>query len=216
MIILVLHPWGIVREGLRQVLTLELGEATELLEPKDVSQAVRWVSMYSPRCALVNPRAYPGVVATLASHIPVIVYTKSVDPDEITQAIQDGASGWVNVQDDLGELVNVIESVLQGIPVLSVGRVRSVVSRLTRIHQEYLRSPTPLSTQELKVLCLVARGHTNGEIAETLVTSTQVVKNIVHRVFTKLGVRNRVEATLRAWRSGLVPVDPDPSHKGDE
>ena len=204
MIILVLHPWPIVREGLRRVLTLELGESTELLEPKDASQAVRWVNMYSPGLALVNPLAYPRAVSTLAEFIPVIIYTESVDPGLITQAIQDGASGWVNIQDDLGELTQAISSANRGVPVLSTGHVRSVVSRLTRIHQEYLRAPTPLSAQELRVLGLVARGHTNSEIAEVLVTSTQVVKNVVHRVFIKLGVRNRVEATLRALEAGLV------------
>lgn len=208
MIVLVLHPWPIVREGLRQVLTLELGESTELLEPKDISQAVRWVNVYSPGLALVNPLAYPGAVSTLAEFIPVIVYTESVDPGLITQSIQDDASGWVNVQSDLGELIQAISSVQKGIPVLSTKHVRSVVSRLTRIHQEYLRAPTPLSAQELRVLGLVARGHTNSEIAEILVTSTQVVKNIVHRVFIKLGVRNRVEATLRALEAGLVLANP--------
>ena len=208
MIVLVLHPWPIVREGLRQVLTLELGESTELLEPKDISQAVRWVNVYSPGLALVNPLAYPGAVSTLAEFIPVIVYTESVDPGLITQSIQDDASGWVNVQSDLGELIQAISSVQKGIPVLSTKHVRSVVSRLTRIHQEYLRAPTPLSAQELRVLGLVARGHTNSEIAEILVTSTQVVKNIVRRVFIKLGVRNRVEATLRALEAGLVLANP--------
>ena len=213
MIILVLNTWKIIREGLSRVLTLELGESTELLTPRDISQAERWVSMYSPKLALVNPLAYPGSVSVLAVHIPVIVYTESVDPSEVTQAIQDGASGWVNVQDDPGELVSAINSIRQGVPVLAVKHVDSVVSRLTRIHQEYLRAPTRLSPQELRVLRYIARGLTDVEISEKMVCSPRTVSNTVGRVYVKLGVRNRVEATLRALEAGLV----NPSiHKGDE
>lgn len=204
MIILVLHPWSIIREGLRQVLILELGESTELLEPRNLDQAQRWVNTYRPGLALVHPRAYPGCVSGLAPDIPVIVYTENTSVDSLTQAIRDGASGFVNVQDDLGRLFGAIESVNRGVPVFTARHVSSVTTRLIRIHQEYLRAPTPLSRQEVKVLGLLARGHTNAEIAEDLVISIRTVKSTVNRIYTKLGVRNRVEATLRALGAGLV------------
>ena len=215
MIILVLNTWGIVREGLSRVLTLELGESTELLIPKDTSQAERWVSMYSPKLALVNPLAYPGSVSALAVHIPVIVYTESVDPSEVAQALQGGASGWVNIQDDPGELVSAIDSVCQGVPTLAVKHVTSVVSRLTRIHQEYLRAPTRLSCQELRVLRYMSQGLTDTEISQEMVCSPRTVSNTVGRVYVKLGVRNRVEATLRALEAGLVNPGTH-TYKGDE
>lgn len=197
--ILVLHPWPLIRAGIARV----MGEF-ELLEPSDLAHALSWVSKYKPKLALLEPLTYPTGVHTLAAELPVIVLTTSMDTDLMRQAILDGASGYVIANESLGTLRATIESVLGGSPRLSLESVRRLTYRLSRAKQWALGAHSILTGRELEVLELIAKGYTNKEIAQSLALAESTVANVCNRLYESLGVRNRVGAAIRAISTGLV------------
>jgi len=199
--ILVLHPWPLLRAGVARV----MGEF-ELLEPGDLAHALSWVTKYKPKLALVEPLAYPTGVRTLAGELPVIVLTTSTDPGLMQQSLLDGASGYVIASESLGTLRAVIESVLGGTPHLGLGHVRVLTQRLAQAQQWALGIHGTLTGRELQVLTLIARGATNKEIAKNLSLAESTVANTCNRLYESLDVRNRVEAALHAIIIGLVSV----------
>ena len=199
--ILVLHPWPLLRAGVARV----MGEF-ELLEPGNLAHALSWVSKYKPRLALLEPLAYPTGVRTLAGTLPVIVLTTSMDISLMQQAILDGASGYVIVNENLSTLRTTIESVLGGSPCLDLEHVRELTRRLTQAQQWALGVHTTLTGREIEVLSLIAQGATNKEIAKRLSLAESTIANTCNRLYESLGVRNRVEAALRAISTGLVSV----------
>jgi len=199
--ILVLHPWPLLRAGVARV----MGEF-ELLEPGDLAHALSWVTKYKPKLALVEPLAYPTGVRTLAGELPVIVLTTGTDPGLLQQALLDGAGGYVIAGESLGTLRTVIESVLGGTPHLGLEHVRVLTHRLAQAQQWALGARSELTGRELQVLVLIARGATNKEIAKSLSLAESTVANTCNRLYESLGVRNRVKAALRAIGTGLVNV----------
>ena len=199
--ILVLHPWPLVRAGVARA----MGEF-EILEPGDLTHALDWADKYKPRLALLEPLVYPTGVRALADKLPVIVLTTSTDPELMQQAILDGASGYVIASESLGTLRTTIESVLGGTPHLSLESVRRLTHRLSQARQWALGAHSILTGRELQVLELIAKGHTNKEIARSLSLAESTIANTCNRLYESLGVRNRVEAALRAVSTGLVDV----------
>jgi len=199
--ILVLHPWPLLRAGVAQV----MGEF-ELLEPGDLAHALDWAAKYKPKLALLEPLAYPTGVRTLAGELPVVVLTTSTDPGLMQQALLDGASGYVIANESLGTLRTAVESVLGGTPHLGLGHVRALTQRLARSQQWALGARDDLTWRELQVLVLIAQGATNKEIAQTLSLAESTVANTCNRLYESLGVRNRVEAALHALSAGLVSI----------
>ena len=199
--ILVLHPWPLLRAGVAQV----MGEF-ELLEPGDLARALDWTAKYKPKLALLEPLAYPTGVRTLAGVLPVIALTTSTDPGLMQQVLLDGASGYVIASESLGALRTAIESVLGGTPRLGLRHVRELTQRLAQAQQWALGARSELTGRELQVLVLIAQGATNREIAKTLSLAESTVANTCNRLYESLGVRNRVEAALRALSTGLVNI----------
>ena len=197
--ILVLHPWPLIRAGVARV----MGEF-ELLEPSDLTHALNWVGKYKPKLALLEPLTYPTGVRTLAAELPVIVLTTSMSTELMQQAILDGASGYVIANESLGTLRATIESVLGGSPHLGLESVRRLTYRLSRAKQWALGAHSILTGRELEVLTLIAQGATNREIARSLSLAESTIANTCNRLYESLGVRNRVEAALRAVSTGLV------------
>lgn len=199
--ILVLHPWPLLRAGVARV----LGEF-ELLEPGDLAHALSWVHKYRPKLALLEPLAYPTGVRALAAELPAIVLTTSTSTELMQRSLLDGASGYVIASESLGTLRAAVESVLGGTPRLGLENTRELVRRLTQAQQWALETHGTLTGRELQVLTLIAQGATNREIAETLSLAESTVANTCNRLYEALGVRNRVEAALRAHSTGLVSV----------
>lgn len=197
--ILVLHPWPLIRAGVARV----MGEF-ELLEPSDLAHALSWVAKYKPKLALIEPLVHPTGVRVLAQSLPVIALTTSMSTKLMQQAILDGASGYVIANESLGTLRAAIESVLGGSPRLELESVRRLTYRLTRAKQWALGAHSVLTTRELQVLELIALGLTNKEIAKRLSLAESTIANTCNRLYESLGVRNRVEAALRAVSTELV------------
>lgn len=134
----------------------------------------------------------------------VLLYTWDAAPAFLTLAADAGASGVALKSQEGAALVDVIERVAGGerIGLEDVRRGRRA------------REPDLLSTREHEVLALIALGMTNGEIASELFLSIDTVKTYVRRLYTKLGVRNRAQAALKAATHHVMPPAARGVHRG--
>ena len=129
------------------------------------------------------------------------------DLDEhVYAALRNGASGFLLKDTPPEDLVRAIRVVAAGDALLAPTVTRRLIAELSRVPAR--PSPPPeldtLTDRERQVLGLVARGLSNGEIATELVLGETTVKTHVGRILTKLGLRDRVQAVVLAYESGLI------------
>jgi DNA-binding NarL/FixJ family response regulator len=152
-------------------------------------------------------RLLSGPVPPGASGYPRILMLTTFDIDEyVYEAIRAGASGFL-LKDALpAELTAAVRVVARGDALLD-----PLVTR--RVIEHFVRQTTPrrqpvsleaLTPRERNVLALVAQGLSNREVADQLVLAEQTVKSHVSRIFSKLGLRDRAQAVVAAYESGLV------------
>jgi NarL family two-component system response regulator LiaR len=143
----------------------------------------------------------------------VLVLTSFITADQVLPAIKAGALGYVLKDTTSVELLDAIRQVHRGEPCLHPEIYRMLLAELDQSAKDdqpqpggHL-APKPLTGRELEVLALVAQGLTNKEIAEALSISAETARTHVNRVLRKLGVANRVQATLYALREGIAPLE---------
>jgi DNA-binding NarL/FixJ family response regulator len=143
------------------------------------------------------------------------------DEDRLVDMIEAGASGCLSKQTSADELVEEIRVVARGGAHCSPRVTARVVERIVRLAGERPASPPapsqPLTERERQILVQVARGLRNKEIARHLGITVPTVKNHVHSVLGKLGVRRRREAVRRGFRLGILDeeeCEPDPPGRG--
>lgn len=158
----------------------------------------------------LNMPGMSGVEATrrLLQESPalkVLVVTVSADHDDLLQALEAGAVGYLLKGAGPDELARAVEAAAEGESALSPHVATALVER-SRAHAEAAGSAAVgrLSERELEVLRLVAEGRDNAQIAEQLFLSPTTVKHHVSSILEKLGVSNRVQAAIQALRSGVV------------
>ncbi len=194
---------GIVREGLRRIVEAE-GDIEVVAEAEDAQTARRRASGLKPSVVILDLNM-PG--ASALETIPeilesspgtaVIVLTMQDEPAFARTALQRGASGFVLKQAAGAELVDAIRA--------AVGGQRYVSPALAaRIAAEPDEPPGGLTSREAEVLALIAKGHTNREIAERLVLSIRTVETHRAGIHRKLDITNRAELASYARRHGLV------------
>jgi DNA-binding NarL/FixJ family response regulator len=214
---------ALLRKGFRMILEAE--EGIEIVgEAADGSDAVRLVELYKPDVVLMDVRmpVLDGIEATRAitmsvagSETRVLILT-TFDLDEYAfSALRAGASGFLLKDVPPPELVGAIRTVARGDAVVSP----RVTRRLLEEYADKLpdlslngggASPdanpaiAQLTDREREVLLAVADGLSNAEIAERLFVSEATVKSHVGRLLAKLGLRDRVQAVVFAFQSGLV------------
>jgi DNA-binding NarL/FixJ family response regulator len=145
----------------------------------------------------------------------VLVLT-TFDLDEyVYEAVKAGASGFLLKDAPPGQLVEAVRAVAAGEVLLAPAITRRLVERFVRMPQPGAprwEGFDRLTEREADVLRLVARGLSNREIAEEIFLSEATVKTHITRILAKLGLRDRVQAVVVAYESGLVqPGDPRPS-----
>jgi DNA-binding NarL/FixJ family response regulator len=149
-----------------------------------------------------------GLHATrdLAGSTRVIILTTFDVNEYVYEALRCGASGFLLKDTQADQLLTAIRVVAQGDALLSPSITR-------RLIEQFARRPLPssrpealaqLTERELEVLQLVARGLSNAEIARELIVGDATVKTHVSRVLNQLGLRDRVQAVVIAYESGLV------------
>ncbi|GIG54855.1 response regulator [Demequina activiva] len=214
---------AMVRVGLKMILEAEpdieiVGEAS------DGADAVALVRDHAPHVVLMDIRmpGMDGLAATeqvLAAHpdAHVVILTTFDDDEYVYQALRVGASGFLLKSADGDTLVNAVRVVASGEALLAPEVTRRVIERFAGRDLEPLGAPADpethvpspeaigdLSEREVEVLQLMARGMSNQEIASELFVSPTTVKTHVSHILTKLGVRDRVQAVVEAYDSGIV------------
>ena len=222
--VLVADDQQLVRAGFRII--LELHPEIEVVgEAADGAEAVAQVRQHTPDVVLMDIRmpGLDGIEATrriLAAGddaAPRVLILTTFDLDEyIYDALKAGASGFLLKDVPPHQLAQAVLTVANGDALLSPAITR-------RLIQEFAasRSPRPtmpeieqLSSRELEVFRLMARGMSNREIAAQLVVAETTVKTHVARILGKLAIRDRVQAVVLAYEYGIVSPGETPSDRG--
>lgn len=200
----------LVRAGLRMILSEEAG--LDLVgEASDGAEAVALCHELSPDVALMDVRmpGMDGIAATRAvtsGHEPprVLVLT-TFDLDEVVyEALHAGASGFLLKDAPEERLITAIKVVAEGGSLFAPSVTRRLVAEFaSRCPGRPVVLPG-LTDRELEVLVLIASGLSNAEIGHRLFVTENTVKTHVARILTKLGLRDRVQAVIAAYESGLV------------
>jgi DNA-binding NarL/FixJ family response regulator len=202
----------LVRSGFR--LILELAEGIEVVgEAADGREAVRLAKELQPDVVLMDVRMpeLDGIEATrrlrqAAVEARVLVLT-TFDLDEyVYAALRAGASGFLLKDAPREQLVTAVRTVARGEALLAPAITQRLIDRfVTRPSPgEAASALSELSARELDVLLLLARGLSNAEIAAELVVGEATVKTHVARVLRKLDLRDRMQAVVFAYETGVV------------
>ena len=146
---------------------------------------------------------------TLDDHAPRVLILTTFDLDEyVFDALRAGASGFLLKEATAGQLYDAVRVIAAGDALLAPTVTRRLISEFARIHPP-VAVPQPsslaaLTPRETEVLRLVAEGLSNSEIAARLTVTDDTVKTHVSRLLAKLGLRDRVQAVVTAYESGLV------------
>jgi DNA-binding NarL/FixJ family response regulator len=143
-----------------------------------------------------------------ASPAKVLVVTTFNVDQYVYDALRAGASGFLLKDAPLDELVEGVRTIARGDSLLAPAVTRTLIGRYAdRVRPSATPAAGPLdglARRELEVLRLIAAGLSNAEIAAELVLSVETVKTYVSRILTKLDLRDRVQAVVLAYRTGLV------------
>lgn len=211
--IVVVDDEPLVRHGLRTILESEPGLRV-VAEGGDGADALALARRHRPDvvCLDVRMPGIDGITATARLVRPtsdgtppprVLVVTTFGADEYVLEALAAGASGFVTKTASAEAIVNAVRTVAAGEHLVFPRAVRE----LARQHVRPARHPGPaLTERELQVLTLVAEGLSNAEVAERLVLGVETVRSHVSRLLAKLGARDRTQAVVIAYRSGLVPL----------
>jgi len=209
--VLVADDQSMVRAGFRMLLAGE--EDIEVVaEASNGLEAVNKAARYDPTVILMDIRMpeLDGLQATrrilAADDTARILVLTTFDLDEyVYEALRAGASGFVLKDDSPEQLIAAIRTVAAGDALLSPTITKRVIQKFARMPR-----PSPpkeldgLSEREREVFRLMARGLSNGEIAQELYISETTVKTHVTHILQKLNLRDRVQAVVLAHRCGLA------------
>lgn len=218
--VLLVDDDDLMRAGLKAVISSD--ERIDVVgEAGDGRSAVAQARSLRPDLVLMDVRMpdLDGISATrevldTSPEVKVVILTTFEQDDYIFGALNAGASGFLLKRTGPEDLLAAIHTVASGDSLLSPSVTRTVITQLAR-------QPTPqigpnrllenLTPREREVLELVARGRSNREIASELVIEESTVKTHVKRILMKLRLRDRVQAVIFAYESGITQPGPKPS-----
>ncbi|MFI6375506.1 response regulator [Streptomyces sp. NPDC050546] len=212
--VLIVDDQAMVRQGF----TVLLGTQPDIEvvgDARDGREAIAQAAATAPDVVLMDIRmpGVGGIEATehiTAAHpdIKVLVLT-TFDLDEyVYDALRAGASGFLLKDASSEQLAEAVRVVAAGEALLAPVITRKLIAEFSRL-DDRPRSPLKervgdLTERETEVLALIAQGLSNGEIARHLFVAEQTVKTHVGRILVKLGLRDRTQAAVFAYESGLV------------
>ena len=210
--VLIADDQSLVRAGFR--LVLEHHDDLEVVaEASNGHEAVHSAARHEPDVVLMDIRMpeLDGIAATrqITARQPArVLILTTYDLDEyVYDALQAGASGFLLKDTPPAQLVEGIRAVAGGEALLAPTVTRRLIEEFARIGAARRSRPAELdelTPRERDVLMLLARGMSNAEIAEALVLGDTTIKTHVAHVLSKLGLRDRVQAVVLAYESGLV------------
>ncbi|WP_313917925.1 response regulator transcription factor [Tahibacter sp.] len=210
--VLLVDDQTLVRQGIRSLLELS-EDICVIAEAADGAQAVEMIPLKKPDVVLLDLRM-PGmsgidVLNTLAqtNQLPATIILTTFDDDQLVLAgLKAGARGYLLKDVSLDQLVNAVKAVAAGGSLVAPVVTQRLLAGLERMHNEFvsLDRPDPLTERETEILRLMAGGYSNKEIANSLGVAEGTVKNHVSNILSKLGVRDRTRAVLKAFELGIV------------
>jgi len=202
----------LVRQGVRSL--LELADGIEVVaEASDGKQAVKQIPLVKPDVVLMDMRmpVMSGLDAlqalSKANALPPTIILTTFDDDQLVLAgIKYGAKGYLLKDVSLDQLVTAIQAVATGGSLVQPAVTQRLLSGLEGMNNEFvsLEQPDPLTERETEILRLMAGGFSNKEVANSLGVAEGTVKNHVSNILSKLGVRDRTRAVLKAFELKLV------------
>jgi DNA-binding NarL/FixJ family response regulator len=211
--VVVADDQGMVRSGFSVLLNAQ-PDIEIIAEAVNGEEAIARAAELHPDVILMDVRmpVLDGLQATrvitgMADAPKVLVLTTFDLDDYVYEALRSGASGFLLKDASAGELAEAVRLVAAGDALLSPGVTRRLIAEFARMGAP--RSPgrqqlDGLTERESEVLALVARGMSNAEIAAYLIVAEQTVKTHVSRILMKLGLRDRTQAVVLAYETGLV------------
>jgi DNA-binding NarL/FixJ family response regulator len=208
--VLVADDQSMVRAGFRMLLTGE-PDIEVVAEASNGLEAVALARRHDPAVILMDIRMpeIDGLEATrriLAENrtARILILTTFGLDEYVYEALRAGASGFVLKDDPAEQLIAAVRTVAAGNALLSPAVTRQVISKFTRIP----RSAPPkgadgLTEREREILRLIATGLSNAEIGQALYIGETTVKTHVTHILQKLGLRDRVQAVVLAYQTGL-------------
>ncbi len=213
--VLIADDQTIVRAGFAALLAAQ-PDIDVVAQGGDGREAVRLAELHRPDVVLMDIRM-PGmdgidatkrILADPANGSTRVLVLTTFDVDEyVYEALTSGASGFLLKDATAEDLVSAVRVVARGDALLApqvTGRLIREFARQRRMRPQAAPELASLTARETEVLGLIAGGLSNAEIAARLVVSEHTVKTHVARVFTKLSLRDRAQAVVLAYESGLV------------
>lgn len=213
--VLLADDQSLVRDGFRALIERE-PDMTVVAEAGNGAEAVRLGRQHNPDVVLMDIRM-PGtdgleataqILAARAEGIKVLILTTFDQDDYLYQALRAGASGFLLKDVRHTELIDAIRTVNSGEALLAPGITRRLIESFCRRPSPATAGTAPplkgLTPRELDILRLVAQGLSNTEIAHRLFLSESTIKTLVGRVLSKINARDRVQAVVLAYETGLV------------
>ncbi|MFY8134092.1 MAG: response regulator [Aquimonas sp.] len=202
----------LVRQGIRSL--LELSDNIRVVaEASDGKQGLEKIDEVKPDVVLLDMRMPVMSGIETLQHLsergsmPATIILTTFDDDQLVlQGIKLGARGYLLKDVSLEQLVDAVQTVAAGGSLVQPVVTQRLLSGLERMQNDFtsLDRPDPLTDRETEILRLMAGGYSNKEIANSLGVAEGTVKNHVSNILSKLGVRDRTRAVLKAFELKLV------------
>ena len=210
--VMLVDDQNLVRKGVRSLLELS-EEISVVAEASDGKEAIRTIPEIKPDVVLLDMRMpeMSGLDVLLALSAagalpPTIILTTFDDDEMVLAGIKAGARGYLLKDVSLEELVNAVRTVAQGGSMIKPAVTQRLLQGLENLKTDFssLDRPDPLTDRETEILRLMAGGYSNKEIANSLGVAEGTIKNHVSNILSKMGVRDRTRAVLKAFEMGQI------------
>jgi DNA-binding NarL/FixJ family response regulator len=202
----------LVRRGIRSLLELA-GDIEIVGEAGDGEEAIAIIRRERPDAVLLDVRMprKSGIDVLKALHAsdelpPTILLTTFDDDEALLEGVKAGARGYLLKDVSLDQLTVALRTVVAGGTLIRPAVTERVLRGLEHVRRDFesLERPDPLTKREVEILRLIAGGYSNKEIADALGTAEGTVKNHASSILSKLGVRDRTRAVLKALELGYI------------
>jgi DNA-binding NarL/FixJ family response regulator len=210
--VVIVDDHTLVRQGVQSLLRLD--ESIAIVgEAADGDEAIATIRRERPDVVLLDVRMpHKNGVEVLrelqasGDAMPAILLTTFDDDEALLEGIKAGAKGYLLKDVSLERLTDAIRAVAAGGTLIRPAVTETALRGLKHVRREFdaLNPPDPLTRREIEILRLMAGGYSNGEIADALGTAVGTVKNHTSSILSKLGVRDRTRAVLKALELGYI------------